>query len=310
MKVFVTGATGAIGGHAVPALIGEGHTVTALARTPEKAARLLKQGAQPVTVSIFDPAALAAAFAGHDAVINLTSAIPSMTHFMQPKAWQENDRVRTEGSAAIVDAALVASVGRLVQESVSMLYPDRGTAWIDEMTPTDFYPMAQANLAAEANAGRFTAAGGTGIVLRFGWFYGPGATHSEQFLHLARYHLCVMMGDANSYVSSIHMADAGAAVAAALHAPAGTYNIVDDEPLTKRAYANALAAAAGKRAWLRLPGRAALLLGERSTSLTRSLRVSNQRFKAVTGWAPRYPSVREGWLATAATVAQRRVTLP
>lgn len=310
MKVFVTGATGAIGGHAVPALIGEGHTVTALARTPEKAARLLKQGAQPVTVSIFDPAALAAAFAGHDAVINLTSAIPPMTHFMQPKAWQENDRVRTEGSATIVDAALVASVGRLVQESVSMLYPDRGTAWIDEMTPTDFYPMARANLAAEANAGRFTAAGGTGVVLRFGWFYGPGATHSEQFLHLARYYLCVMMGDADSYVSSIHMADAGAAVAAALHAPAGTYNIVDDEPLTKRAYANALAAAAGKRAWLRLPGRAALWLGERSTSLTRSLRVSNNRFKTVTGWAPRYPSAREGWLATAATVAQRRVKSP
>lgn len=310
MNVFVTGATGAIGGHAVPALIGEGHTVTALARTPEKAASLRKQGAHPVTVSIFDPAALAAAFAGQDAVINLTSAIPPMSHFMQPNAWQENDRVRTEGSAAIVDAALAAGVGRLVQESVSMLYPDRGDAWIDEETPTDFYPMARANLAAEANAGRFTAAGGTGVVLRFGWFYGPGATHSEQFLRFARYHLCVMMGRADSYVSSIHMADAGAAVAAALHAPAGTYNIVDDEPLTKREYANALSTAADRRAWLRLPGRAALLLGERSTSLTRSLRVSNKRFKAATGWTPCYPSVREGWLATAATVAQRRVKSP
>jgi nucleoside-diphosphate-sugar epimerase len=310
MKVFVTGATGAIGGHAVPTLIGEGHIVTALARTPEKAASLLKQGAQPVAVSIFDPSALAAAFAGHDAVINLTSAIPSMSQFMQPKAWQENDRVRTEGSAAIVDAALAAGVSRLVQESVSMLYPDRGDAWIDEMMPTDFYPMAQANLAAEANAGRVTAAGGTGVVLRFGWFYGPGATHSEQFLHLARYHLCVMMGHADSYVSSIHMADAGAAVAAALHAPAGIYNIVDDEPLTKREYADALATAADRRAWLRLPGRAALLLGERSTSLTRSLRVSNKHFKSATGWAPRYPSAREGWLATAATVAQHRVKRP
>jgi len=107
------------------------------------------------------------------------------------------------------------------------------------------------------------------------------------------------MGPSDSYVSSIYMTDAGAAVAAALHAPAGTYNIVDDEPLKKRDYANALAAAAGKNAWLRVPGQAALLFGERSTSLTRSLRVRNTRFRSVTGWVPRYASAREGWSAMA-----------
>ena len=93
-----------------------------------------------------------------------------------------------------------------------------------------------------------------------------------------------------------------AAVAAALSAPAGTFNVVDDEPLTKRAFAETLAAAAGKRAWLRGPGRAGLLLGDRLTSLTRSVRVSNARFRAATGWAPRYPSAREGWLAIAAAL--------
>jgi nucleoside-diphosphate-sugar epimerase len=72
--------------------------------------------------------------------------------------------------------------------------------------------------------------------------------------------------------------------------------------LTKRQYADALAAAARTTVWLRVPGRAALLLGDRSTSLTRSLRVSNARFKTATGWAPRYPSAREGWAATAATL--------
>ncbi|CAN5836344.1 hypothetical protein BH23ACT10_BH23ACT10_22970 [soil metagenome] len=130
--------------------------------------------------------------------------------------------------------------------------------------------MAYANLAAEANTSRFTAAGGIGVVLRFGWFHGPGATHSEQFLALARRHVCVQIGRHDSYVSSIHVADAGAAVAAALHAPAGTFNVVDDEPLTARSYADALATAVGAAAWLRVPGRAALLLGDRSTSLTRS----------------------------------------
>jgi len=86
---------------------------------------------------------------------------------------------------------------------------------------------------------------------------------------------------------------------AALGVPAGTYNIVDNEPLTKRAYADALSAAAGKVPWLRAPGRAALLLGNRSTSLTRSLRVSNARFRKASGWTPLYPSAREGWIATA-----------
>ena len=305
MKIFVAGGTGAIGRHAVPALVRAGHTVTALARTPEKAVALAKQGADPVMISLFDRPALTTTFAGHDAVVNLTSAIPPMTQFMLTKAWRENNRVRTEGSAALIDAAIAARVAHVVQESVSMLYPDHGTAWIDEDTPTDHFPMAHANLTAEANVKRFSAQGGTGVVLRFGWFYGPGARHSEQFFALARRHICVMMGHADGYVSSLHVADGGAAVAAALAAPAGIFNVVDDEPLTKRAYADALAGAARTNAWLRLPGQAALLLGDRSTSLTRSLRVSNQRFKQVTGWQPLYPNARAGWLATAALIDAR-----
>ncbi len=299
MNVFVVGGTGAIGGHAVPALVRAGHTVTALARTPEKAVQLSKQGASPITVSMFDRAALTEVFKRHDAVINLATAIPPTSQFMQTKAWVTNDRIRKEGSATIVDAAIAASVGRVVQESVSMIYPDRGAAWIDEDCAPDNFPMAQGNLAAEASANRFSAAGGTGVVLRFGWFYGPGATHSEEFFALARRHIAIMMGPPNTFVSSIHVADAGAALVAALSVPAGTYNVVDNEPLTKRHYADALSAAAGKAAWLHVPGYAALLLGNRSTSLTRSLRVSNARFRAASGWTPMYPSAREGWVATA-----------
>jgi nucleoside-diphosphate-sugar epimerase len=119
-----------------------------------------------------------------------------------------------------------------------------------------------------------------------------------------------VLGPPDSYVSSIHVADAAAAVALALHAPAGTFNIVDDEPLTKREYAQALARAAGTAMWLRGPGRVALLFGDRPTSLTRSLRVSNARFRTVTGWAPRYPSAREGWIATATALRRRRIGVP
>ena len=93
---------------------------------------------------------------------------------------------------------------------------------------------------------------------------------------------------------------------AALGAPAGTFNVVDDQPLTKREYARALARAAGTATWLRGPGQAGLLLGDRLTSLTRSLRVSNARLRTTTGWAPRYPSAREGWIATAEALTHRR----
>lgn len=301
-KVFVLGGTGAIGRHALPALLAAGHEVTALARTPEKAAAVRAQGATPVTVSMFDRAALAAAFAGHDAVVNLATAMPSTTAFVLRRAWRPTERVRTEGSAAVVDAALAAGVPRLVQESVSMVYPDRGEAWIDEDVAPDPYPNARGNLAAEASAARFGEAGGDAVVLRLGLFYGPGAHHSEQFLALARRHVVPSFGRPGSYLPSIHVADGGAAVAAALAVPGGTYNVVDDEPLTTRQYADALVAAAGTTPWVRGPGRLAALLGHRTASLTRSLRVSNRRFRDASGWRPRFPSAREGWLATAEEV--------
>jgi nucleoside-diphosphate-sugar epimerase len=299
MRVFVTGGTGAIGRYAVPALIGGGHTVTALARTQSKAADLHAQGAKPVLVSLFDRPALAAAFAGHDAVINLASALPSTTAFWRYSAWRDCERVRTEGSAVVVDAARDAGIGRLIQESVVMIYADAGEAWISEDHPVDHFPIARGNHAAEANGRRFTDAGGHAIVLRFGVFYGRGAAHSEQILGLARHHIGFVPGRGETYLSSIHLEDAPAAVVAAMEAPGGTYNIVDDEPLTEGDYATACADAVKTQMWIRAPGRLALLLGDRTTSLTRSLRVSNRRFRDVTDWRPRYPSVREGYAATA-----------
>lgn len=299
VRVFLLGGTGAIGGRALPALVAAGHEVSALVRSSEKAVAVRAQGASPVEVSMFDRAALADAFRGHEAIVNLATSMPTTTTFVFRRAWRPTERVRIDGSAAVVDAALAVGVPRLVQESVSMIYPDRGDAWIDEDVEPDPSPNARGNLAAEASATRFSEAGGTGVVLRLGLFYGPGAHHSEQFLAMARRHVVPLIGHPTSYLSSIHMDDGGSAVAAALHVPAGTYNVVDDEPLTKEGYAQALAAAAGVSPWVRGPGRLACLLGDRMASLTRSMRVSNRRFRQAGGWHPRYPSAREGWLATA-----------
>ncbi|MFB8009562.1 NAD-dependent epimerase/dehydratase family protein [Nocardia sp. NPDC056000] len=295
MKVFLTGGTGAIGSHALPALVWAGHEVTALARTPEKAEWIRARGATPVILSLFDSDALATAFDEHDAVVNLATALPATWRWLSQRAWRRCTRIRVEGSTAVTAAAVRAGIPRLVQESVSMIYPDRGADWITEDLPVDHYPRAAGNIAAEANTDGYTAAGRTGVVLRFGVFCGPGAAHSAEMFALARRHVVIMTGPPDAYISTIHLADGAAAVVAALTVDAGTYNVVDDEPLTHRDYATALADAAGARPWLRGPGRATLLAGHRMTSTTRSLRVGNARFKSATGWSPRYPSAREAW---------------
>jgi nucleoside-diphosphate-sugar epimerase len=295
MKVFVTGGTGAIGRYVVPELVGAGHEVTALARSDAKAAQLEQQGARAARVSLFDEAALREAFTGHDAVCNLATAIPPVAKSAALKNWAENDRIRQEGSAAVVSAALAAGVGRVVQESITFMYPDRGTDWIDETVPLDAPRLGQAVVVAEANNARFTREGGIGVVLRFGLFYGRGSEHVEQFLMAAGRHVGPVAGPGRAYQSSIHLEDAARAVVAGLSLPAGTYNVTDDEPLTKKAYAKAIGAAVGKRNWFRFPGRLISLGGKKSGFMSRSQRVSNAAIKAASDWQPTYPSAREGW---------------
>lgn len=297
MKVFVTGATGAIGRFVVPDLVRAGHEVTALARTDEKAAQVEQQGARAARASLFDEGALKEAFAGHDAVCNLATAIPALTKSASLKNWAENDRIRREGSAAVVNAALAAGISRVVQESITFMYPDRGDEWIDESLPLDAPPLGQSVVVAEQNNAGFTKEGGTGVVLRFGLFYGPGSDHTEQFLSAARRHVAPVAGPGRAYQSSIHLTDAATAVVAALGLPAGVYNVADDEPLTKKAYGRAIGAAVGKRPWLALPGRLISLGGQKSAFMTRSQRVSNGAIKAASDWTPQYPSAREGWEA-------------
>ena len=301
MRVFITGGTGAIGQPAVRALVQAGHHVSAMVRTEEKAKLVSSMGASPVSVSLFDLDGLSAALKGQDTVINLATAIPPNSQFMKKSAWEMNDRIRIEGSATLVDAAISAGVERFVQESVVMLYSDGGDKWLDETAPTDNFQMARGNHAAEASAHRFTRLGsGTGVVLRFGWFYGSGAKHSEEFLGLARkWRIAIQFGRSDTYLSSTHVEDGGRAVAASLQLPAGSYNASDDEPLTKKEYAEAIATALGKNRYIRLPGKLAHILGDKTTSLTRSVRASNRRIKNATSWSPIYPSARKGWIEMA-----------
>ena len=156
-------------------------------------------------------------------------------------------------------------------------------------------PHGLAILDGEAEAGRFSDAGGAGIALRFGFFYGPDAKSARDLLRIARMGFVPMAGRADAYVPWIHTSDLGRSVVAALQAPRGVYNVVDDEPLRRSELGTVLADLLGRRR-LRLPPRVAMkALGKRYAYIGRSQRVTNARFKRASGWSPVVPSSRAGW---------------
>jgi nucleoside-diphosphate-sugar epimerase len=306
MRVFVAGATGVIGRPTVHALVRDGHEVLGIARTADRMDLLRNLGAEPVLVDLFDQGALAKRLAGSDAVVNLATRIPPIAKMRRRSAWRENDRIRTEGSRAMVEGALAAGVGIYVQESITFIYADGGDRWLDEDSPTEA-PTASnlaSTLDAQGETARFTDAGGTGIVLRFSLFYAPRARSTADMIRLARRRMFPIIGDGAFYQSSVNVDDGAGAVVAALHAPAGIYNVCDDEPVTQREYVEALAGAFGFRHPRRAPAWLARASGGTvGRYLLRSQRVSNRRFKEAAGWSPRYASVREGFTAVARALA-------
>jgi len=299
MKIFVAGATGVLGQRAVPLLVRAGNSVTGVARSKQKAARLRELGGEPVEVDLFDEASVAAAVNGHDVVINLATKIPPPSQAALGRAWSESHRIRTEGAGNLVAASLATGVTRFVQESIAFIYPDRGNEWIDEDVPLDPPVLGRANQAAETHANRFTEAGGVGVVLRFGQFYAWETIHTQYIRRMARLRLPGVPGPKGAYCPAIAVDDAAAAVVAALDVPAGHWNVCDDEPLTRQAYNQAVADALGVKPPL-LTGTLLLKLSANTRFYLRSQRVSNRRFKGATDWFPRYRDARTGWLAMVA----------
>ena len=297
-RVFVTGATGVVGVHVVPRLVALGHAVTAIGRTPEKRGRLAAMGADAVALDIFDGAAARHAFAEHDVLINLATRIPrSAFQMMLPWSWRENDRVRGVASTVLAEAALAAGVGRVIQESFAPVYEDGGDRWIDERWPQRPARYNRTVLDVERAAARVTEGGGAGVVLRFAGFYGPGDVLLHGMAGVARRGWSPLPGAADAYWSSVSQEDAAMAVVAALGVPAGAYNVCDDEPLTRREWVDALAAAAGAPPPRLMPRWLAKLGGSSVELMARSQRMSNAKLKGASCWTPRWRSAREGLAA-------------
>jgi nucleoside-diphosphate-sugar epimerase len=294
MRIFVTGGTGAVGKYAVPQLLAKGHAVTAIGRSQPKRAQLEAVGATAVELDIFDRAAVTEALRGYDVLMNLATHMPSSSmRMLLPWEWRENDRIRRDGSATLVDAAIDAGVSRFIQESFAPIYEDGGEGWIDEIAPVRPAPYNRTILDAERSAARFAAYGGTGVVLRYAAFYGADELLRD-FVNLIKKGVSPLLGSPNAYWSSVAHVDAASATVAALDAPSGLYNVCDDEPLTRRDWASVVAAAIGAPPPKQLPHLIATLGGKTAELLSRSLRTSNSKLKSVTAWQPIWPSAREG----------------
>jgi nucleoside-diphosphate-sugar epimerase len=284
-EIVITGSTGVIGRRAVREVLAAGHRVAGVTRSASGRERLASLGAQAVEADVFDDASLRRAFDGADAVVNLLTHVPRADRMADPSAWDENDRVRVEASAAIARAAQAAGVRRLVQESIAFVYADGGDAWLDEDAPVAGGGVTTTALTAERNARELF--GGDTVVLRFGLFMGPDSGSTQAALATARGGDSIAIGPPGAYRPTIWLDDAAAAIAAALRVPAGTYNVADSEPSTNAEIDAALAAAVGVEA---LRPRA-----PQEGPLARSQRVANRRLREASGWAPRVRAATETW---------------
>ena len=279
----------------MPLLVAADHNVTGVARSDAKALSLRLQGAKPITLDLFDKPAVAAAVTGHDVVINMATHIPTGAKAMLPGAFNENNRIRREASANLGEAASAAGASRFIQESFAPVYPDRGDEWIDETVPIEPARYVESVRAAESAAHEFTKRGGTGVVLRFSFFYDPGSAFTLDIIRLVRAGIAPVFGSAEGFMSSIWTDDAATAVVSALDVKAGTYNVTDDQPVRRREAFDALAAALGVKRPKPLPQLVTTLSGSVGDTLGRSLRLSNARFKSASGWKPHVRSVIQGW---------------
>jgi nucleoside-diphosphate-sugar epimerase len=307
MRVFVAGGTGAIGRALVPALITGGHQVTASTRSAGKTGQLRALGAEPVVADGLDRAAVIAAVkaAAPDVIVHQMTALSALRSFRKfDQQFAATNELRTKGTDYLLEAADAAGVRRVVAQGYTGWPNQRSGGPVKtEDDPVDPRPLADtaASLAAMRYVDqRVPAAVPEGLVLRYGSFYGPGAT--DFLLDQVRKRRVPVIGGGTGIWSFIEITDAAAATVAAVERGApGVYNIADDEPAPVAEWLPYLAEVAGAKPPLRVPawlGR--LLAGELAVAQMTTVRgSSNAKAKRDLRWTPRYASWREGFRAWA-----------
>jgi 2-alkyl-3-oxoalkanoate reductase len=306
MRVFVTGATGALGQHLVPGLVAAGHEVTATTRTPGKFAQLREAGAEPVVVDGLDREAVIAAVraAAPEVIVHEMTALAGMRGFRNPdKLFAVTNELRTRGTDNLLAAAAQAGTRRVIAQGYAGPGPDKpsGGRLKTEEDPLDWRPIPRAARAMAAISyvdETVPLEAPEGVVLRYGGFYGPGT--GDFLVNAVRKRQVPVIGGGTGVWSFIEITDAAAATVAAVdRAAPGVYNVVDDDPAPVAEWLPYFAKVAGAKPPLRVPawlGR--LLAGEFVVAqMTSSRGALNEKARKELGWEPRYASWREGFRA-------------
>jgi nucleoside-diphosphate-sugar epimerase len=311
MRVFVAGATGAIGRLIVPRLVGAGHEVHGMTRSESKRATLTALGAVPVVADALDPdqVAEAVARARPDVIVHQLTAIPEGLNLRRfDRDFAPTNRLRTEGTDHLLSAGQAVGVRRFVAQGVCAYgaYARTGGPIKTEKDPLEATPPREMRETLAAIRHLETAVLGArwteGIVLRYGVFYGPGTSLApgQEQIELIRKRKFPLVGDGGGVWSFIHVADAADATVAAIeHGTRGVYNIVDDDPAPVADWLPALAQKLGAKKPMRVPrfvGR--LAAGEAGVVMMTDVRgASNAKAKRELGWRPAHPSWRDGLAA-------------
>ena len=301
MKVFVVGASGAIGTRLVPQLITAGHEVIGTFRSPAHAERVRALGAKAVALDMLDARAVREAVleAEPDAVVHQATSLTDVRFGRNlDKAFVATNRLRREGTDALVAAAREAGVSRFVAQSfASMRYARTGGAVKTEDDPLDRSPLdGMRETAAAMNHLDLAVTDAGGIALRYGLFYGAP---NDGLIVPVRNRQFPIVGEGGGMGSFIHLDDAAAATVLALeHAGPAIYNIVDDDPAPTREWLPVLAEALGAKPPRRFPvWLARLFAGDPGVMLgTEARGASNAKAKRELGWTLKYPSWRQGFL--------------
>jgi nucleoside-diphosphate-sugar epimerase len=309
MRVFVAGATGAIGKQLVPRLVAAGHEVHGMTRSDSKEAMLSELGAVPVVADALDPDQVAEAVgtARPDVIVHQLTAIGSLDPRHFDRDFALTNRLRTEGTDHLLSAGQAMGVRRFVAQSYGAWWYVRTGGPVkteeDPLDPTPAREMRESWAAVRHLEQAVVGADWTeGIVLRYGGFYGPGtslAPGAEQ-VELVRRRKFPLVGDGGGVWSFIHVADAAeATVAAVERGSRGVYNIVDDDPAPVAEWLPALAQEVGAKKPVRVPrfiGR--LFAGEVGVVMMTDARgASNAKAKRELGWSPAHPTWRRGFMA-------------
>ena len=307
MRVFVAGATGAIGTRLVPQLIDRGHEVLGSFRSPGSADRVRALGAKPIALDLLEPRAVRQAVleAEPDAIVHQATALADARFSRSlDRTFTQTNRLRTEGTDALLAAAAEAGVRRFVAQSFASMRFAREGGWVktedDPLDPTPIPTTRETNAAMRHLEQAVTDAGG--IALRYGGFYGA---ENDGLVDPVRKRRFPIVGDGAGVFSFVHLDDAAAATVLALEQDrSGIYNIVDDEPAPVREWLPVMAEALGAKPPRRFPRwLARLFAGEGAVMMgTEARGASNAKAKRELGWELRYPSWRQGF---AAAYAQR-----